>query len=67
MTNGIVAFKVKITKVEAKAKLSQSHPMERQKLIIEQLEKTSNQDNIEIASLMRKNLQKKVYGIVLLN
>ncbi|MGE7695910.1 hypothetical protein ACQKNC_17685 [Lysinibacillus sp. NPDC094177] len=58
MSKGIVAFKIKITKVEAKAKLSQSHPMVRQKLIIEQLEKTSNQDNIEIASLMRKNLQK---------
>ncbi|WP_019240442.1 MULTISPECIES: FMN-binding negative transcriptional regulator [Bacillus] len=58
MSKGIVAFKIKITKVEAKAKLSQNHPMERQKLIIEQLERTSNQDNIEIASLMRKNLQK---------
>lgn len=57
MSKGIVAFKINITKIEAKAKLSQNHPVERQKLIIEQLEKTSNQENIQVASLMRNNLQ----------
>ncbi|WP_397538181.1 FMN-binding negative transcriptional regulator [Rummeliibacillus pycnus] len=57
MSKGIVAFKIKITKIEAKAKLSQNHPVERQKLIIEQLEKTSNQENIQVASLMRENLK----------
>lgn len=58
MSKGIVAFRIKITKMEAKAKLSQNHSIERQELIIEHLEKTSNQDNIQIASLMRKNLLK---------
>ncbi|MFS0638892.1 FMN-binding negative transcriptional regulator [Mesobacillus foraminis] len=58
MSKGIVAFRIKITKMEAKAKLSQNHSVERQELIIEHLEKTSNQDNIQIASLMRKNLLK---------
>lgn len=58
MSKGIVAFKIKITKIEAKAKLSQNHPVERQELIIEQLERTSNQDNIKIATLMRENIQK---------
>jgi transcriptional regulator len=58
MSKGIVAFKIKITKIEAKAKLSQNHPVERQELIISQLESTSNQDNIQVAALMRKNLQK---------
>ncbi|HWO95770.1 MAG TPA: FMN-binding negative transcriptional regulator [Bacillus sp. (in: firmicutes)] len=58
MNKGIVAFKIKITKIEAKAKLSQNHPVERQELIIKQLENTSNQDNIQVASLMKKNLQK---------
>ena len=58
MSKGIVAFKIKITKIEAKAKLSQNHPVERQELIIEQLERTSNQDNIKIATLMRENIKK---------
>ncbi|MFS0764393.1 FMN-binding negative transcriptional regulator [Peribacillus phoenicis] len=58
MSKGIVAFKIKITKIEAKAKLSQNHPVERQELIIKHLENTSQQDNIQIASLMKKNLQK---------
>ncbi|MFJ5749614.1 FMN-binding negative transcriptional regulator [Peribacillus frigoritolerans] len=58
MRKGIVAFKIKITKIEAKAKLSQNHPVERQELIIKNLENTSQQDNIQVASLMKKNLQK---------
>ncbi|WP_338448653.1 FMN-binding negative transcriptional regulator [Niallia oryzisoli] len=58
MSRGIVAFKINITKIEAKAKLSQNHPVERQALIIKQLENTSNQDNIQVASLMKKNLHK---------
>lgn len=57
-SKGIVAFKIKITKIEAKAKLSQNHPVERQELIIKNLDNTSQQDNIQIASLMKKNLQK---------
>ncbi|MED3995433.1 FMN-binding negative transcriptional regulator [Peribacillus frigoritolerans] len=58
MSKGIVVFKIKITKIEAKAKLSQNHPVERQELIIKNLENTSQQDNIQVASLMKKNLQK---------
>lgn len=58
MSKGIVAFKIKITKIEAKAKLSQNHPVERQELIIKHLESTSNQDNLQVASLMRKNILK---------
>ena len=56
MRKGIVAFRIKITKVEAKAKLSQNHSEERQKLIIKHLEKTSQQDTLQIASLMKRNL-----------
>ncbi|OIK15796.1 transcriptional regulator [Bacillus sp. MUM 116] len=58
MSKGIIAFKIKITKIEAKAKLSQNHPVERQELIIKNLESTSIQENIQVASLMKKNLQK---------
>ena len=56
MSKGIVAFKINITKIEAKAKLSQNHPVERQELIIENLEKSADQDNLEVATLMKKNL-----------
>lgn len=58
MSKGIVAFRINISKIEAKAKLSQNHPMERQELIIKHLENTSNQDNLQVASLMKKNLEK---------
>lgn len=59
MSKGIIAFKINISKIEAKAKLSQNHPVERQELIIQHLERTSNQDNIQVASLMKKNLSIK--------
>jgi transcriptional regulator len=58
MSKGIVAFRIKVTKMEAKAKLSQNHPVERQERIIKNLENTTNQANIQVASLMKKNLQK---------
>lgn len=56
MSKGIVAFKISITKIEAKAKLSQNHPVERQEMIIQNLEKTTDQDNLEVAALMKRNL-----------
>ena len=58
MSKGIVPFRINISKIEAKAKLSQNHPVERQELIIKQLGNTSQQDNIQVASLMKKNLHK---------
>ncbi len=59
MNKGIVVFKINITKIEAKAKLSQNHPIERQELIIKHLENTSNHENLQIASLMKKKLVNK--------
>ncbi|MED1202477.1 FMN-binding negative transcriptional regulator [Heyndrickxia acidicola] len=59
MSKGIVVFKINISKIEAKAKLSQNHPADRQELVIKHLENTSNQENIQVATLMKKNLQKK--------
>jgi transcriptional regulator len=58
LSKGIVAFKIKITKIDAKAKLSQNHTVERQKLVIYHLENTNKQDNIQVASLMKRNLPK---------
>lgn len=56
MSKGIVSFKIHITRMEAKAKLSQNHPVERQELIIKQLESTSDQNNKQVAALMKKNV-----------
>ncbi|WP_423410192.1 FMN-binding negative transcriptional regulator [Heyndrickxia sp. MSNUG] len=58
MGKGIVSFKIKISKIEAKAKLSQNHPVERQKLIVGQLENSSSENDQLTASLMKKNLDK---------
>lgn len=60
MSKGITAFKIKITKIEAKAKLSQNHPVGRQGLIIQNLERSTDQeDDKQIASLMKKIMQTK--------
>ena len=58
MSKGIVTFRINITKMEGKAKLSQNHPVERQELIIKALENTSQYDNVQVAALMKKNLKK---------
>jgi len=58
MSKGIVAFKIKISKIEAKAKLSQNHPVERQKIIVGHLENSSFENDRLTASLMKKNLDK---------
>lgn len=67
MAKGIVGFKIKINKIKGKAKLSQNHPLERQKLIIQRLEQIPNENNQKIASLMKRNLRKNLnwYQILL--
>ncbi|WP_423800954.1 FMN-binding negative transcriptional regulator [Neobacillus sp. SAB-20_R2A] len=57
MTKGIVGFRINITKIEGKAKLSQNHTVERQELVIKQLESSTDQNDRLIADLMRRNLQ----------
>ena len=56
MIGELVAFKIKISKIEAQGKLSQNHPAERQELIIKHLERNSDQNDKQVAALMRKNL-----------
>lgn len=56
LSKGIVGFKIKINKIEGKWKLSQNHPVERQERVIQHLEQIPNENNKEIASLMKKNL-----------
>lgn len=59
MTKGIVGFKIKIDKIEGKAKLSQNHSIERQELVIQQLEQSASENDRNIASLMKENLDTK--------
>ncbi|MGM0751809.1 MAG: FMN-binding negative transcriptional regulator [Bacillota bacterium] len=58
LSKGVQGFKMKINKIEGKAKLSQNHSSERQELVINQLEQIPYTDEQQIASLMRANLKK---------
>jgi transcriptional regulator len=58
MTKGVVGFKIKIKKIEGKAKLSQNHSIERRELVIQELEKFESEDERKIASYMKDYLQK---------
>jgi transcriptional regulator len=58
MKKGIQGFKIKINKIEGKAKLSQNHSLQRKELVINQLEQFSNTDEQQISSLMKANLKK---------
>ncbi|WP_141434416.1 FMN-binding negative transcriptional regulator [Bacillus sp. 03113] len=59
MTKGIVGFKIRIEKIEGKAKLSQNHPIDRQERVIQKLEQSASEDARKIASCMKENLRKK--------
>ncbi|AWC33243.1 FMN-binding negative transcriptional regulator [Bacillus cytotoxicus] len=58
MNKGIQGFKIKIIKIEGKEKLSQNQPLHRRELIVNQLEKISNEDEQNISFLMKENLKK---------
>lgn len=56
LSRGIVAFKMNITKIEAQAKLSQNHSVERRKRVIQHLEESCQHDNMQVAELMKREL-----------
>ncbi|MGG0456968.1 FMN-binding negative transcriptional regulator [Bacillus mycoides] len=56
LSRGIVGFKIKINKIEGKAKLSQNHSMERRKLVVEELEKVGSEGSRGIARWMKEQL-----------
>jgi transcriptional regulator len=58
MNKGVQGFKIKINKIEGKAKLSQNHSSQRQGLIVNQLEQISSTDEQQISLLMKANLKK---------
>ncbi|WP_027086134.1 FMN-binding negative transcriptional regulator [Cohnella panacarvi] len=55
LSRGIVAFRMKIDRLEAKWKLSQNQSEERQRSIIDHLERSRSEDAREIAELMKGN------------
>lgn len=59
LVRGIVAFRIDITEIQGKKKVSQHHPEERQQRVIAQLEKSGDEDSMVIASKMKENLRKK--------
>jgi transcriptional regulator len=59
---GIVGFRIPITRIEGKWKLSQNHPAERQVRVITALEAQVGEDAKEIAALMRENLERQRDG-----
>ncbi|WP_442600670.1 FMN-binding negative transcriptional regulator [Paenibacillus sp. KN14-4R] len=56
LMKGIVGFKLNINRIEGKWKLSQNHSKERQLRVIAELEKSSRDDDGEIAALMKVNM-----------
>ncbi|QQE75336.1 FMN-binding negative transcriptional regulator [Brevibacillus composti] len=59
MNKGIQGFKIKIERIEGKAKLSQNHSSHRQERVIKQLEQIPLTNEQQIASLMKANLTNK--------
>ncbi len=59
LLKGIVAFKIIITGLEGKQKLSQNHSEERQARVIKELEKSTDKNAKIIAELMKENYVKK--------
>lgn len=55
LLKGIVPFKLRISSIEAVAKLSQGHSKERQKLVIDELLKRNDGFDEDIAKFMLKN------------
>ncbi|CAH1228277.1 Protease synthase and sporulation protein PAI 2 [Paenibacillus allorhizoplanae] len=56
LSNGIQAFRLSISSIEGKAKLSQNQPVERQERIIRELELKGDQEQ-QIAALMKRSLR----------
>lgn len=57
LIKGITAFKIEITQLDGKIKISQNHSEERQKRVINKLEEIEDGDSKIIAEQMKKNLK----------
>lgn len=56
LSKGIVGFRIKITKMEGKSKLSQNHSIKRRETVIEQLEQLKSENAKHIARLMKETI-----------
>ncbi|MCW7461375.1 FMN-binding negative transcriptional regulator [Leptospira limi] len=56
LQKGIVPFRIQITEMEGKKKLSQNHSMERRLRVIENLERMPGENEKAIAKLMKQSL-----------
>lgn len=59
MLSAIVGFKIEITRLDGKFKLSQNRPDEDRPLVIDELERLGGDDALGVAALMRENLAKR--------
>ncbi|TSB47684.1 FMN-binding negative transcriptional regulator [Alkalicoccobacillus porphyridii] len=53
LAKGVVGFRIKINTIEGTAKLSQNHSMERVKRVINELEKSTSENEQQVAQWMR--------------
>ena len=60
MNKGVKGFKIKINKIEGKAKLSQNHSILRQELVVNQLSLIPHTHEQIISSLMKENINNKM-------
>lgn len=58
LSKGIVGFKIHISKIEGKWKLSQNHSKERQERVIDALELQKDVQSRQIAKLMKDNVKR---------
>lgn len=54
LAQGIVAFRIVVTKIEGKLKMSQNQPMERRTKVITALERDGDEASLAVAALIRK-------------
>jgi len=59
LLKGIVGFKIEITRLEGKWKLSQNHSVTRQERVVSALRQSLDQNSREIAQLMAENLKRQ--------
>ncbi len=59
LIKGITAFKIEITEIQGKKKISQNHPEERQMRVISELEKFDDEYSKEIVLRMKSGLKVK--------
>ena len=58
LIHSIVGFRIEITDLQGKWKLSQNHPEERRRRVIDALEKQSDDDSRRIAAMMRDSMRR---------